>query len=73
MIYDKVPQKRLLKSLGYGIRGKVGLHRWIKDFFFKNISQEVVIHGKCSDSANVTSGIPHGSVLGPILFPDIHK
>ena len=58
--FDKVPHKRLLKKLwGYGIRGKV--HSWIKEFL-KNRSQKVVINGKCSYSAKVTSGIPQGSV-----------
>ena len=64
--FDKVPHKRLLKRLwGYGIRGKV--HSWIKEFLTDR-SQKVVIEGKSSDSANITSGIPQGSVLGPILF-----
>ena len=64
--FDKVPHKRLLKKLwGYGIRRKV--HSWIKEFL-KNRSQKVVINGKCSYSAKVTSGIQQGSVLGPILF-----
>ena len=61
-----MPHKRLLKKLwGYGIRGKV--HSWIKEFLTDR-SQKVVIEGKSSDSANISRGIPQGSVLGPILF-----
>ena len=64
--FDKVPHKRLLKNLwGYGIREKV--HIWIKEFLTDR-SQKVVIEGKSSDSANISSGIPQGGVLGPILF-----
>ena len=64
--FDKVPHKRLLKRLwGYGIRGKD--HSRIKEFLTDR-SQKVVIEGKNSDSAIITSGIPQGSVLGPILF-----
>ena len=54
-----------LNLWGYGIRGKV--HSWIKEFLTDR-SQKVVIEGKSSDSANISSGIPQGSVLGPILF-----
>ena len=53
--FDKVPHKRLLKKLwGYGILGKV--HSWIKEFLTDR-SQKVVIEGKSSDSANISSGI----------------
>ena len=64
--FDRVPHKRLLKKLwGYGIRGKV--HSWIKEFL-SGRTQKVVIYGKISKTAKVTSGIPQGRVLGPALF-----
>ena len=64
--FDKVPHRRLLKKLwAYGIRSK--LHVWIKEFL-SNSTQKVVVEGKESATAQVKSGIPQGSVLGPILF-----
>ena len=62
----KVPYRRLLKKLwAYGIRGN--LHSWIKKFL-SNRMQKVVVEGKESATAQIKSGIPQGSVLGPILF-----
>ena len=64
--FDLVSHRHLLLKLEkHGINGQVG--NWIKAFL-ENRKQKVVIRGHESEELDVLSGVPQGSVLGPLLF-----
>ena len=64
--FDRVNHQGILYKLSsVGIGGSV---LYVLTQFLSNRSQYVLVDGCCSKLVNVVSGVPQGSVLGPLLF-----
>ena len=64
--FDLVSHPKLVRKLEhYGVRGLT--LRWINSWL-TNRSQQVTIDGEMSHPIPVTSGVPQGTVLGPLMF-----
>ena len=64
--FDKVPHQRLLLKLKTHGIGDV-ITDWIEQWLTDR-RQRVVVDGEVSNWKSVLNGIPHGSVLGPLLL-----
>ena len=64
--FDKVDHSTLLRKMhGYGIRGCI--LDWTSSFL-QGRTQHVLVDGALSDPSPVLSGVPQGTVLGPLFF-----
>ena len=64
--FDSVPHIPLLEKLA-NISIDPHILKWVENYL-TNRRQFVAVEGSCSPALQVLSGVPRGSVLGPLLF-----
>jgi hypothetical protein len=69
--FDKVPRQKLIRKLiAKGVDANIV--RWIENWLTGR-TQRVCIQGQQSEDYDVDSGVPQGTVLGPILFTCLYR
>ena len=64
--FDTVAHNKLLLKLEhYGIQSNT--YSWLQTWLTKR-TQKVVVEGETSKTLKVLSGVPQGTVLGPLMF-----
>ena len=64
--FDRISHHKLMHVL-YHFKINQHVLDWIHDFLNKRV-QHTLVDGEASEKCSVVSGVPQGSVLGPLLF-----